>query len=281
MTSGMPDPSFDFAHQNLRNCSFKSRQLQNANFYGADIRGCDFSCAQLQGANFGQVKAGWTVQKLIFPILVTLVPLWFTVDATIHMTFGAMGISIQEPNWVYSLALLTSSGIAGIATGIWSFSHHRQLKAIAIVLTGAASGALFSFYYGGLLAEKNPTVAVLAAVLGGVLFAIASLFIKNHKFRILLAIAGTVAGYGFAFMIGAIAIQFLSVYQWGWGLTLSVISLVCLRITLNSLLLVLRLIQLAAGTSFRKANLTAAQFEDAVLHHTDFSGAIGFSNHSH
>jgi hypothetical protein len=277
----MPDPSFDFAHRNLRNRSFRGRQLQNANFHGADICGCDFSRAQLQGANFGQVKTGWTVQKLIFPILVTLFTLWFTVDATIHMMFGALGISTQEPNWVYSLALLMSSGMAGIATGIWSFSQHRPLKAIVIVLSGAASGALFSFYYGGLLAEKNPTMAVLAAVLGGVLFAIASFMIRNCQFRILLAMAGTVAGYGFAFMIGAIAIQFLSVYQWGWGLVLSVISLVCLRTTLNSLLLVLRLIQLAAGTSFRKANLTAAQFEAAILHHADFSGAIGFSNHSH
>lgn len=265
-----------FAHQNLRNRSFRSRDLQGVNFSQADIRGCNFSHAQLQGANFQQAKVGYTWQKLIWRSLFALIIAWLTIDAMTRMVFNAIGVAIQDPTWSYILALQISSGIAGFATAIWSFRNRKtRLQRLTIAITGASSGALFSFYYGGVFTDNNAKIAIACAFVGGIVAAVVSFIFRSGWLLITIAVAGTITGYGFGFMLGATAIQHLSVQNWWIGGILAIFTVGWLRLTLNSIYLIVQTIKCSASTSFRYANLAHAQFEGVILKNADASNAKG------
>lgn len=201
---------------------------------------------------------------------------WFAFDAMSQMVFGAIGVSMQDPAWIYTLALQTSSAIAGLATAIWSFSSKRTLfQRITIALAGATSGAVFCFYYGGVFAENNPKVAIAAAVIGGMVAAIVGFFNYSSWLAITIAVTGAIAGYGFAFMLGATAAQYLSVYNLVVGGGVAIITLGWLRLTLNSFYLIARTIKRSASTSFSHADIDLAQFEKTALQHADFSNTNG------
>jgi hypothetical protein len=266
----------NFANQDLRNRSFRGRDLKGANFSRTDIRGCNFSRAQLQGANFRQAKMGYTWRKLTWRSLFALIIAWFAFDAMSQMVINAIGISIQDPTWIYTLALQTSSGIAGLATALWSFSQKRnRVERITIAIAGSASAALYSFYYGGVFADKNPKVAIAAAIVGGIVVAIVSFLSRSGWLMIAIAVAGTIAGYGFGFMLGATAIHYLSVSKLLIGGILAIVTLGWLRLTLNSFYLITQTLKHSASTSFRKANLANAQFEGATLPTANFTDVSG------
>ncbi|UBF27931.1 pentapeptide repeat-containing protein [Kovacikia minuta CCNUW1] len=278
----------DFANQDLRNRSFKGKHLQGANFRGADIRGCNFSHALLIDANFERVRTGQTRRQLLVLVSVAVAVGLLVADAVSRLIFGALGQTPQEPAWNYVLALYVSLGIAATGIGVSALTKTYTIAPIAKVISGVASGALVGFFYGGvngnqLLAlfhqksagENNPRTAIAGAVLLGLGMAIANIKCSRGFVSVVVAAAGTVTAYGFAFLMGTTAIACLSTHRWFWGLTLSLLSLLYLWLTLKALTLTIHSIKHFWGTTFRNANLTNAQFAGAELRNTDFTGAIG------
>lgn len=140
----------NFSNQNLQNRIFKGLDLRNVNFSGADIRGCDFSNAKLQNANFTKVKIGQLPRFLITLIFIALLSAIIAFQAISQMSFGVLGRTPEESAWSYTVALFVSLGIAGICTAIRGMFHRNEiLQRIATTLSGATSGALLGFYYGG------------------------------------------------------------------------------------------------------------------------------------
>jgi hypothetical protein len=139
------------------------------------------------------------------------------------------------------------------------------------ILSATLTGALIGFFYGGNSTNNNAELATSGAIAGAILMLLLSGLVR--QMRIAIAAAGFTNTYGAAFLLSATASSFLSTRHFAWGIFFTVASLLYIWLTLISLKQGIRLVKLAAGTSFKNANLTQAQF-DQPLHDTDFSGTI-------
>lgn len=272
MTSGRDR---NLTNQDLRNRSFKGLDLKGADFSGSDIRGCDFSCALLVGAKFSRVRTGVTLRRVAVLVTVAVIMAFLMASAVTRTVFSALGEPVGGRGWSYIVALLVSLSISGAGSAA-RIVMAPQSGAVAFALSGAASGALLGFFYGGLAANKNPQVAAIAAVVGGVLMGVASLRFRTGAVAVAVAIAAAVTGYGLAFWLWATAIAFLSGQRLVWGIFLIALSLAYIGLTISSLSLAVKEIKNSSGTSFRNADLTNALFDNAEFPNTDFSGAIGY-----
>lgn len=273
----MNHQNINFTNQNLQNRSFKGLNLNGANFSRSDIRGCNFSNTSLRNANFNYVKAGQTPKTFIFLIFVASTATIIVFHAVSQMIFGVIERTPESPIWSYTVALSISLGIAGIACAGMSLAREKStLKRIAVILSGATSGALLGFFYGGSAGGgKNPQVAIASAVIGALIMAATSFYFKRGFIPIFLSVSGTFTTYGFAFLIGTRGIAFLSTQNLIWGFCLSFLSLIYIGLTLISLCYTLKQIKIYSVTSFRASDLTNANFNNAKLGLSDFTGAIG------
>jgi len=267
----------NFANQDLQNRSFKGQNLNGADFSASDIRGCDFSYALLRGANFEGVRAGQSLKQLITLIGVVVVVALLAVDAFSQMIFGVLGRSAAEGGWSFVVAFYISLAIAGTFCGARVITGRRSIaRRVVAIVSGAASGALLGFFYAGSTTNNNPKMAIAGAVVGGLVIAIAMIFRVGNKFAaVAVVVVGTVAGYGFAFLVGTMAIAYLSVQKMVMGVILGSLSIAYICLTMTSLTLIVREIKGTSGTSFKGADLTNARFDQAI-HTTEFKGAIGY-----
>lgn len=269
--------NFNFNNQDLRNRSFKGQKLNDANFSSSDIRGCDFSNTSLRGANFENIKAGQTPQIFLSSITVAFITTIIVFHAVSQMVFGVIERTPESSVWVYGVALSTSLGIAGIVCTVMSLANKKSiLQRIATILSGATSGAILGFFYGGTAAGgKNPQAAIVSAVIGALILAIISFYFKRAFIPIILSVAGIVTTYGFAFLIGTRAIAFLSTQNLIGGFCLSFLSLIYIGLTITSLRYTVKEITTYSVTSFRSSDLTNASFKNAKLGLSDFTNAVG------
>ncbi|MEO1374246.1 MAG: pentapeptide repeat-containing protein [Cyanobacteria bacterium J06635_10] len=273
----MNHQNINFTNQNLQNRSFKGQNLNGANFSFSDIRGCDFSNTSLREANFHRVKAGQTPKIFTFLISVACITAIIVFHAVSQMIFGVIERTPESPIWSYAVALSISLGLAGITCVTMRAAREKSfLKRIATILSGVTSGAILGFFYGGTAAGgKNPQLAIVSAVIGALIMAATSFYFKRGFIPIILSVSGTVASYGFAFLIGTRAIAFLSTQNLIWGFCLSFLSLIYIGLTLITLCYSIKKITTYLVTSFRASDLTNANFKNAKLGLSDFTGSIG------
>lgn len=269
------ESNLNFTHQDLRNRSFKGLNLKKANFSGSDLRGCDFSGTVLVGANFEQVRTGITLRQVIVLVLVAVITTWLMASAVTRPVFSSLGEPIGGHKWSFIVALLLSLGISGAGSGM-RIAIAPQFGTVAFALSGIASGALLGFYYVGIATNENPPAAIVGAVVGGLVMTLISLRCQTSAVAVAVALAATVASYGLAFWLWAVALALLSGQQLVWGILLSILSLAYVGLTLSSLVLVFIEMKRSSGTSFRNADLTEASFANAKVRNTDFSGAVGY-----
>ena len=155
--------------------------------------------------------------------------------AVTHLVFGSLGQTPSDKAWNYAIALVISLGVGGVAAGVRS-RIHPPFSRIATILAGAASGAVVGFYYAGIVMGKDPRWAIAGAVLGGLLLGGLGIGFKSAWMEIVIRVAGAISAYGFAFLIGATALTMLNVGFLPIGLLLSLVSLLYLWFTLNSIL---------------------------------------------
>ncbi len=272
----MNSKNLNFSNQDLRNRSFKDQNLNGANFSASDIRGCDFSYASLQAANFQNAKAGKTPKIVLLLIAVILFTILIVFHAVSQMIFGVIEQTPESPVWVYGIALSISLGISGIACAMMSLANQTNiLQRIATIISGATSGAILGFFYGGTAAGKNPQIAIISALMGALIMAISTLYFKRGLLTIILSLAGTTITYGFAFLSGTRAIAFLNTQNFIGGFFISFLPLTYIGLTLISLRYTVNKITKYSVTSFRGSDLTNANFNHAKIGFSDFSHAIG------
>lgn len=272
----MNNQNINFINQDLRNLSFKGKNLDGANFSKADIRGCDFGNTSLRGANFQNVKAGQTTRIFLFLICIVFLITIIAFHAVSQMIFGVIARTPESPIWSYAVALSISLGISGIVCAINSLAPKKSiLQRICSIISAALSGAILGFFYGGTAAGgKNPQIAITSAVIGALIMAIANYSFKQELIQIICSVAGTITTYGFAFLIGARAINFLMTQNMMWGVILSILSLTYIGLTIISLKYTIKKITTYSVTSFRNSDLTDANFDNAKLGFSDFTGAV-------
>lgn len=212
---------------------------------------------------------GRTPKQLIPFMLVIGGVAWLTVKAFSAMIFASLGATAESVQ-SYILALAISLAIAGAFSGVRAMTGSQSgFGRVATIVSAAASGALLGFYYGGTATDNNPKIAIAGAVFGAVVMAIAISLVRRRFVAVVVAVAGAVAGYGFAFFVGAIAIAHFSTQNLIIGVAWGSLSVGYIWLTINSLILMVREINSACGTSFKGADLTDAKLDETTLQDTD------------
>ena len=265
----------NFSNQDLRNRSFRSKALNEVDFSGSDIRGCDFSQAQLVAARFDRARTGQTNRQIFPPILVSGIFAFALAQGAAQLIFASLGQAPSQSAWVSSVILHLFLG--GAATGAASpmvLGFNSRVGRLGIYLSGLFSGALTLFFYAGSYFNNNSQAAIVGVVAGAGLMAALS-WVARRPMAVSILAMGAVAAYGFAFLTWTTAIAYLTAKHYGLGLGLGAISLAYGWVAVCSVGGMGQAISQLIGTSFRGADLTNAQFEQANLKNTDFSKAIG------
>jgi len=273
-TAALP---LDFAGQSLRGRNFKRQDLTDADFSGADIRGANFTNAILRGANFTGAKAGiqkrWVVGQFVISFVLSVVlnfvavfinAIFVGVLLTSNETkelgvFFGLAILFLNAIVVYAIARqgLTTKAmgtITGAGAGALAFA---VALAVAVALAGAfadaGTGAItIAFAVVGAVAG-----AVAGAVGGAVAVAIAVAIARAVTVAVALAVAIAVA------VAVAVAVLLLSGYV-AWRVSKEDEKFALARsigVALGAI----------GGTSFRGADLTNANFSQALLKSTNFN----------
>jgi Pentapeptide repeats (8 copies) len=260
----------------LRNVSFKKRNLQRANFSGSDIRGCDFSYAMLQNACFKGVKAGREPIKLFYLILVAIAVGVASFHAYSQMSFAIVSITFQDPAWIFTYPLHIILALAGLNSVYRDFSTHKNpnLQTFATAVSSTASGALLGFFYFGSTADNNLQMAIAGATIGAIVALISFFLVKKAWIKIAIASSAIIANYTLTFLFITRASANLSTHNLGKGIFWGIFCLIALVATLASLNALIEQISLCSTTSFLGADLTNANFEGARLGKTNFTNTI-------
>ena len=216
--------------------NYANLNLQNCSFKGQDLAGADFSGSDLRGCNFtGATLIGATFEGV------------------------KTGQSRRQVNILVAAAIVGPIVLVGFSA--------IAVQAV-VVLLGDRFSKVLNFFFGAL--------AILASVLGSFMrdrvafhFPQLATLLSIAAIAVLLAImvmltAGLVIASLFSFGDGAVA----------QGFFLLLLMAVSAIVTFRILKWLLQAIQSNPGTSFRKANLTDANFSHSVVQNTDFSFAV-------
>jgi uncharacterized protein YjbI with pentapeptide repeats len=271
----------DFSGQNLRGRSFKGRKdLSGANFSYADIRGADFTKAILKGANFSHVQAGrqhhWAI--VLLAVSLFLSTLSGFVSAFAGDTTGAALISENPIEILTGLVILITLAVFFLLTIRQSLLVAFGVVATVVVAAAAAevagvavAGAVVAAVGAGAMAMALAVVAAVAAsgagAGAGAVAVVAAAAAAAAGLAVPLAASGAVAGAVAAAVAVAVAMSVA-------GLSTSVSRQ---ALAGDRKYTFIRTIAIAfaatGGTSFRSADLTDADFTQAILESTNFTEA--------
>jgi uncharacterized protein YjbI with pentapeptide repeats len=290
-----------FSHKNLQCRSFRGHNLAGEDFSYADIRGADFTNAILKGTNFSYAIAGLQRRQAAFLLGISFVAtslLGFAsgfggffaavllkpenikqyvipgaiatiILAVLFIFVVRKGYADAKEAWGYKtnadktvFASLASAAFATIVLTIaviLSFYGNTALV-IALILFGGFSlifAVFLALVIAGTLAVAGPSSVAVA--LAGIL-AVAGTLARVLVINDLLSVAEAI----YLLVIGSVIIGIITNYI-GWR------SLVAYKFSWVRMIA----INFAAfgGTSFRGADLTDANFTQAILKSTDFREA--------
>lgn len=281
-----------YKNQNLRNHSFQNQNLSDLDFSNADIRGACFKNAILVRTNFSKARAGLAPLQSCALIAISFVLIIISGLAIGYSSaFPALIDKLLFENNAVDIEVLVLVGISSLAGFIFIIIRQGlgvSLSAFAIVI--AIMTAIIAF------AIRGDGTITAAAILQAVVIAMimASVLVASVAHSLFFSIAGTKALI--LSIVVALAIAVVGAQEGIKG-TPAVNSSTSLALTylLSMILIILSVyisnkailgdsryklirafpIVLCAtlGTSFREANLTAADFTQAQLKATDFRNA--------
>ena len=260
----------DFRGRNLRNHDFAGRSLAGADFRDTDIRGTDFSAADLRGARFSRSRGGvpplWAA--LVIAVALLLASLLGVVAA---LATTAMGQRLSAGEGTDRLAVLV---IAAIGVAMITIAVFRDIEQAALVGV-VVSAAVFSVVIPLLLIQGNFS-AQAAATSVIWLVAIFGTFIVGALAR---AAAGIISPTAFLIVAAAGALTARNAGGAIFAVLIAIAAVVFARRALANpggagrLHGSTRRLVLGRATTYRQANLTDAEFTDAVTGPSDFSDA--------
>lgn len=266
----------NFRGLNLKGQSFRGKDLRGADFSKSDIRGTDFTGALLQEANFSHAKGGLQHHHVLI-LAATLVSLAVIVgvaagfvDMVAELKFHSSRFVDLIPKWL-TLGVLVSFAIVSIRNGLAaSFTMFILAFVLAGVIAYLSSDAV--------IAAGAIAIAITLASFVGVATVILVVLSATAALAVNPALAiGVIIAFGIPFLAVSVPISGGSAV--GLGVVVIVMSI---SITWRALrgdqkhAPIVRVASFLAyrwGTSFRRADLTKANFTYAILRNTDFDDA--------
>ena len=149
--------SLNFANQDLRDRSFKGKNLVGADFSGADIRGCDFCRSQLKAANFANVRTGASQRQNVIASMASfvmalmfagtaMIAIILLISFTIAFIFGAARIDRTTVYWVAIIAIVVFSVCFAIAFTASSFTFTGRKGTFIATTISLIVAFLFGFF---------------------------------------------------------------------------------------------------------------------------------------
>lgn len=157
--------------------------------------------------------------KKIAPTSLAVIVAILSFQAASHSSFGVLGFTLQDSRWFYPVALfiIFSATAIALAASIWT-RKQPSLSQTMQTISAASSGAWLGFYYGGIVSGvRNPELAIAGAVIGALVMAITSFYLRNKLTTIAIAVMAIVATYSLAFLCSSAAFAFLSTNNFWWG----------------------------------------------------------------
>lgn len=283
-----------FRHQNLRGRSFKGQDLSGQDFHGADIRGANFTNARLIGATFSQAKAGLRQLQVIS---LGSVAFFLFVLAGFIIGYSAGGIgsllirkAIASPGVAEINAYGPASGIFALLILVLFFVVTLQkglaLAGVIAVTISAFVAMLAAFATAAIASLSIVQAMTIAGSVAGVLYgavAVVAVMILSHV-KILMMAEGVVvlsALVGIFFGVPGTHEQEIALSS----AIAAVLSIILIALSLYAgwqswtyspkyrLIRRIAMALMSQGTQFRGADLTEANFAEAVLPHTNLKEA--------
>jgi uncharacterized protein YjbI with pentapeptide repeats len=252
----------NFRGANLRGQSFKGKNLSDTDFSEADIRGANFTNATLKNVNFTGAKVGlqkrWLIGQLLTSILISV--LLNFVSIVLNTFFVASffdAAKVKEYTIFPGLLLLLIIGVTFFALacqGVTAKAATTIAVIIVIAIVAPGGGAAVAI---GITIGIASAVAIAIAVVGAVIAAVASV-------AAIASVASIAASVTIAITFAG-AIVMLNTYV-AWRASKGDGKFALSRnasITFAAI----------GGTSFRGADLTDANFKNAILKSTNFNPA--------
>ena len=250
----------NFKHVNLRGQFFRKANLADADFSYADIRGANFTEANLTGVKFTKAKAGlqkrWAIGLLIFALLLIALSAYFTAYAAVVVT------KIFDPS---TEDIIRGGVVFVIIIGLcYSFLLSQGIRYTGSVVAGLLFSIVFSIALGLVL-------GLVLTVAFSIVFYLAFSIVFYLAFSIVFYLApvtnslltATETSIAIAFSLVTLGLNIYLLYRayqgderdvWVRGIGIAVAA--------------------TGGTNFFAANLTEADFSQAVLKNTNFGKAI-------
>jgi uncharacterized protein YjbI with pentapeptide repeats len=294
------------AKKNFRDRSYRKKNLAGHNFRGADIRGCDFSGAYLVGADFSAAKAGLSPRQIALLGLLTAGIVLFVGDAMSRFVFNTIGQPPFDRNAPHVGVLYLILNLTTISSAISAMFRTSKLDRVLIVVTAILCGALIGFAVGffypsglqylltpwlqqnpmsmlsqlndllGSAVARKSNIGAQGAIVGAILTLFFSRYRRRSSYKIIVSITSCIVSYAATFLWAAIAGAYFTASNGLLGILFAIVALVYLRFTTLSFFRIGKELTVAAGTSFRGADLSYAKFDYADLRNTDFSNTIGY-----
>jgi uncharacterized protein YjbI with pentapeptide repeats len=237
--------NLNFTNQDLRDRSFKGKNLVGADFSGADIRGCNFSYSQLQSANFAKVLAGRSQRQNLI------------------VSFTALAMALMSAGTAMIASILLITFTLSIILGIAQINRETiyWVAIVAIVVFAVGFAIAFTMSFTESFINVNPK-GTLATIPISLVTAFMSGFYGSTFTKILVTGAFNASASLLQFNIFTALLTFLAIEP------LQIFGCLYLfRLAVNAS-------RTKAGTNFNYADLTQASFHSAILVNCDFSKAI-------
>lgn len=296
----------NFSGQNLQGRDFRGQNLTGADFSNADIRGANFTNAILQNANFQNAKAGLP-RKQIFGLILLLLLITIILGlvagfAPVFTGYLLFPYSISPDNYFAALVVLSIFIFFAITTIYKGLSTAFFTAGCTAVFCGLVLGIMTGKIAGipsGIVSVTVTTLIIyvmlvmmvflvtLAEQIGGMIVAIIALVIMFIS-----SIIGTTIGT----IIGVVVAEVFAGINRLPNLKAQAVEEAAIAATIGSIVVILFVSYISwrvfvadekfawirkiaivvsriGGTSFRQADLTAANLTYATLKNADFSNA--------
>ena len=260
----------DHSNKNFQNKSFRNYDLSNANFSGSDLRGADFSGANLSGADFTNATTGITpANKTIIFVAALVISLLSGYVAMLTGRTIQFMLKSDEPYL----------GLAGVITLVlyivfiayaWSRGGGSAIRNLILPTIGIALVIGLVAYFTGAGTGLGMMYLILCNILLMVMFFVGTIAVTlGGSISIILFLIVSASGLVFGRTLGgdlapvvmAIASLLISRRALSRAKGFKVLKRISSNVTRNF------------GTSFRKSNLTRANFSNSKLHNADFTRA--------